>query len=55
MTSTLWVLVAVLAFNGRTTCFTHEFASQATCETAKESIRQKTSEGRYILLTCEKK
>lgn len=56
MTSALWVLVAVLASQaGRTTSFTQEFASQQTCETAKENIRQKTSDGRYLLLTCEKK
>ena len=32
----------------------HEFSSQAACETAKENIRQKAN-GTFALLTCEKK
>lgn len=55
MTGTIWVLVAVLSFSGHTTSFTQEFTSQRSCEAAKENIRQKTSDGRYFLLTCEKK
>lgn len=50
-----WVLMAVIAFNGRVTSFTQEFTSQQVCETAKENIRQKLSDGRFALLTCEKK
>ncbi len=53
--STIYVLMAVLVFNGRPTDFSQEFISKEACEIAKESIRQKTSDGRYILLTCEKK
>jgi hypothetical protein len=53
--STIYVLIAVLAFNGRLADISQEFISKEACEVAKESIRQKTSDGRYILLTCEKK
>ena len=55
MSATAWALVVVIAFNGHVTSFTQEFTAQPACETAKESIRQKLSDGRYLLLTCEKK
>lgn len=54
--STIYVLVAVLIVGGpRIAMISQEFTSKEACEIAKESIRQKTSDGRYILLTCEKK
>ena len=53
--STIYVLVAVLIVVGRPATISQEFTSKEACEIAKESIRQKTSDGRYILLTCEKK
>ena len=55
MSATAWALVVVIAFNGRVTSFTQEFTTQPACETAKESIRQNLSDGRFILLTCVKK
>jgi hypothetical protein len=56
MTSAVWVLFAVIVYPSNTaTSFTYEFTSRAACETAKESVRQKLSGGKFILLTCEKK
>lgn len=51
-----WVLIAVLVYNGHAaTSFTHEFSSEQACVKAKENVRAKAAEGRFSVLTCEKK
>jgi hypothetical protein len=54
-----YVLI-VLIFSGiggspRPVMIVQEFSSQATCEAAKESVRNKVQNARVDLLTCEKK
>jgi len=54
--NTIWVLIAVFVYPSNTaTSFSQEFLTQGTCETAKESIREKATGGKFILLTCERK
>lgn len=51
-----YVLIAVLVWNGyAAAAFTQEFSSEKACEIAKERVRTKTAEGRWSVLTCEKK
>lgn len=50
-----YILIAIVMTLGSSTSITQEFHSQQSCETAKESIRQKLSTGTFILLSCEKK
>ena len=51
----LMVIFISTSGSDRPTSFTQEFASKEACETAKESVRAKTGNGKFALLTCEKK
>lgn len=58
MTSTIYVLMVIFistSGSDRPTSFSQEFYSQSTCEVAKENVRAKANNGKFALLTCEKK
>ena len=51
-----WVLIVMFVYPSNTmTSFTQEFSTEAACVSARENVRNKTTSGRFLLLTCEKK
>jgi len=55
----IWILYVVLSVNAsgspRPVAFTAEHSTREACEKAKESIRNKITDSKVVLLTCELK